>query len=79
MKYTNKINIVARPHSYTIYYSKIDNNIYIKMLQNEFIINDNFSEDFIDFLIYKNWSELNINTLRDKFYNGKKITTIFIK
>ena len=67
------------PHSYTIYYSKLDNNIYIKMLQNEFIINDNFSEDFIDFLIYKNWSESNINTLRDKFYNGKKITTIITK
>jgi hypothetical protein len=79
MKYTNKINISSQPHSYTLYYTKKDNHIYIKILKNEFIINDIFSEDFIDFLIYKNWSELNINTLRDKFYNGKRITTIFIK
>ena len=79
MKYTNKINISSLPHPYTLYYIKKDNHIYIKILKNEFIINDIFSEDFIDFLIYKNWSELNINTLRDKFYNGKRITTIFIK
>jgi hypothetical protein len=78
MKYTNKININSKPHSYTIYYTKIDENIYIKLLNFEFTISQNISENMTEFLKEKKWTDANIETLRAKFFDNNRVTTIFI-
>jgi len=79
MKYTHKININSSPHSYTLYYTKSEVNIYIKILKNEFVLENDLSDDLINFLIERKWTEENLFLLRDKFYNNKSVSTIFIK